>query len=122
MSESKEKIEKQKSNKAGLFALIFLIIILVGVQYSMSRENFVKGANTSKANQTNKEVEKAKENINQNFEEKIENIKDQVANLEPADIISDSAQFKKLISDLETLKGLPKNQVKSACESICQSI
>lgn len=60
--------------------------------------------------------------IQTNAAQKLDAIKEQVANLKVEEIASSSPQVQKLINDLKTLEQYPKSQAKQMCENVCKSL
>ncbi|MDP3940845.1 MAG: hypothetical protein Q8Q49_00900 [bacterium] len=115
----------QPSIHKGVFAIIVLIGILVIVQFSLlgNSKGFVKGVKTEKENRQNQQkVEDAKERLQGTVEDQIDAIKKQVMQLDPQDVVSSSPQVQKIIDDLKNLQGVPKNELKNVCESICKGL
>lgn len=60
--------------------------------------------------------------IQEQVQEKLEEVKKQVATLNISDIAQNSPQYQKVVSDLQNLQGLPKEEAKKACLNICDSL
>ncbi len=60
-------------------------------------------------------------NIQADAQQKLNEIKQQITNLNVADIASSSPQVQKVINDLKSLQEYPKDQAKQMCENICKS-
>ena len=115
----------EPSYSKGIFAVIALIIILVIVQFSLlgNSKGLVKGEKTQKEVQQNQQrVEAAKDRLQGTIEDQVEAIKKQVMQLDPQDVVSSSPQVQKIIDDLKNLQGVPKNELKNVCESICKGL
>lgn len=123
--QSRLKREKEPSPLSGLLAVG--LIIGIGVLFVFSslspREPQVKGvADKKEEAKRSKEVENASSAIRERVDDRLEAVKEQVAGLTQEDVVVDSPQVQKIITDLQALQGLPANQAREACESICQSI
>lgn len=120
-----KKTTDSPSLSKGIFALIALVVILLVVQFSLSTGNrgLVKGVKTEKAtSEENEKVTQAKERLQGTIEEQLEEIKDQVTQLDPQDVVQSSPQVQKIINDLKDLQGVPKNELRNVCENICKEI
>lgn len=121
---SKHTSESPSLSK-GIVALIALVGILLVVQFSLSadRKGVVKGVKTEKVTeQESKKVEEAKSRLQGTIEDQLDDIKDQVTQLDPQDIVSSSPQVQKIIDDLKDLQGVPKDELKNVCENICRGL
>lgn len=78
-----------------------------------SSKGTVEGAQTGQV-----EVEKVKKTA----QEKINDIKDQVTNLNAQEVASSSHQVQKIIQDIKSLENYPKDQAKSMCQQICSNL
>jgi len=54
-----------------------------------------------------------------NIQQKLDAVKEEVNNLNAQDIASSSPQVQKVLNDIKNLEQYPKNQVKEACQKIC---
>ncbi|MBI2442513.1 MAG: hypothetical protein HYV40_01230 [Candidatus Levybacteria bacterium] len=118
-----KKTAESSSLSKGVFALIALVIVLVLVQFSLTRQGFVKGAQTKKEVQgESNKVEAAKERLQGTVEEQLNEIKKQVVSLDPEDVVHSSPQIQKIIDDLKNLQGVPKDELKNVCENICKQL
>lgn len=57
-----------------------------------------------------------------NIQQKLDAVKEEVNNLNVQDIASSSPQVQKVLSDIKNLEQYPKNQVKEACQKICDGL
>lgn len=78
-----------------------------------SSKGTVEGAQTGQV-----EVEKVKKTV----QEKINDIKDQVINLNAQEVASSSPQIQKVIDDIKGLEKYPKDQAKNMCQQICNGL
>lgn len=122
--QSRLKPEREPSPLSGLLAVG--LIIGIGVLFvfsSLGPQPQVKGVTDKKEEaKRSKDVENASSAIRERVDDRLESVKEQVAGLTQEDIVVDSPQVQKIITDLQALQGLPANQAREACESICQSI
>jgi TolA-binding protein len=120
-----KKLGKEKSVYGGIFALLVIIVLFVLFQFTnIFSPRMVKGIKTDRTRSLadQQKVQKAKENLEESIQERLEHIKQQVANLQPEDILQDSVQFQRIIEDLRGLQRIPRSQLKQTCESICQKL
>lgn len=121
----KQKPEKEKSPLSGFLAVCVLVVIGLVFAYSQLGDSSsqVKGSQTIREKeQVTKEASQAATAIKGRFEERLDSIKDQVEDLRAEDVVENSPQIEKIIQDLQSLQGLPKQQVKKTCQSICDSL
>lgn len=62
------------------------------------------------------------DNIKNNAQQKLESIKQQIANLNALEVATSSPQVQKIINDLKSLEQYPSNQAKEMCQKICSSL
>ncbi len=119
------KSPESPSISKGVFALVALILILLVVQFSLSAnpKGIVKGVKTEKLNaEENEKVSKAKERLQNTIEDQFNDIKNQVTQLDPEDVVQSSPQVQKIIRDLKELQGVPKEELRNVCENMCKSL
>jgi len=132
--EPEEKKERKKYKRrngerpggyvGGLLAILLIIGIFFGIKYFSGDAGKVAGVNTdTKKEQETLQVEKqkAKENVKNQLNDRLEKIKSDIDDLSIVDVTSQSPQVQKIVRDLQALQNLPKDQVKKSCEQICQS-
>ena len=61
-------------------------------------------------------------NIRSDIQSKVDVIKQQITNLDPAEVASSSPQVQKILNDFKSLQDYPKNQAKEMCENICKNL
>ncbi len=116
--------ESEWDKKKILLFLVFLFV-LIGVGYK-TRDKFlykilppktaVKGESTSRTNQNSISVKPI------NLQEKVEELKSQISNLNVKDIASSSPQVQQILNQVKDLGNLPKTQAKQMCERICSGL
>lgn len=119
------KSPEPPSISKGVFALVALILILLVVQFSLSAnpKGIVKGVKTEKMQvEENEKVSKAKERLQNTIEDQFNDIKNQVTQLDPEDVVQSSPQVQKIIRDLKELQGVPKEELRNVCENMCKSL
>ncbi len=60
--------------------------------------------------------------IKETVQDKIEEIKTEASNIDIVEVASSSPQVQKIINDIKALENYPKDQAKSMCEKICDSL
>lgn len=129
MREQKEKKEEILWDKKKIFISLVVAILLIGI--GLELKSVFLGESLPKTSQVNQNsnaeikgpnVEDLKNGIKQSFSDNINSIKSQAESINVAEIASSSPQVQKVINDLKGLKDLPKNQIKSACERICNGL
>lgn len=117
--------EKEPSPLSGLLAIG--VIIGIGVLFAFStltnQNASVRGVQDKKEPlNSSKNASEAATAIRNRVDDRLEAVKEQVADLSGQDFIADSPQVQKIITDLQALQGLPAGKAREVCESICQSI
>lgn len=115
--------ETQWSVKRIAIGLVLLFIVGVAVytywQDLPQESSKVQGVSTEekKSSPINYSPQIIQENVQKNVNE----LKNQVNNLNAAEIATSSPQVQKIIKDLQALQDYPKNQAKEACMKICNN-
>lgn len=119
----KKERQRPRSELGGVFGLISLIVIVLFLLFINHSGGMVAGVNTKREAQvkTDPGVKMTKE-MQDTVQERLEKVKEQVANLSATDLKTSSPQIEKVMQDLESLKQYPKNQVKDACRNICDGL
>ncbi len=60
--------------------------------------------------------------IRSEVQDQVENIRQDILNLDPAQVATTSPQIQKILRDLGALEQYPKTQAKELCENICKQI
>lgn len=127
--QQKEKKEEIQWDKKKIILTVFVAILLIGIGFEIksvflgeSLEPIAKVSQNSNAQIKGASTTDLTNGIKQSFSDNINSIKAQAQNIDIAEIASSSPQVQKVISDLKGLKDLPKNQIKSACEKICNGL
>lgn len=122
-SRRKREVVKSRSELGGVLGLISLIVIVLFLLFINRAGGMVAGVSTKRDTQikTDPGVKMTKEMQN-TVQERLEKIKEQVADLSATDLMTSSPQVEKVMQDLEKLKQYPKNQVKDACRNICEGL
>jgi len=122
-----KKIEEAWDKKKIAIALAVLLGLIASLVYFTGAYK-VKGENTKESKaQLQKSVEGAIENVDvptikETIQGKIEEIKTEASNIDVVEIASSSPQVQKIINDIKSLEDYPKDQAKSMCEKICDSL
>lgn len=117
----RSKDEGKSGYIGGFFAIATIIAIFIGLKFYSAPSEKVAGVKTSTKEEVKfeEEKERAKENVKGTIDTRVEKIKKDIEDLNALDVTTESPQLKKIISDLESLQNLPKNQAKNFCEQIC---
>ncbi|PIR80222.1 MAG: hypothetical protein COU25_01345 [Candidatus Levybacteria bacterium CG10_big_fil_rev_8_21_14_0_10_35_13] len=125
MRQTKEKKEEVIWDKKKILITLVVVFLLTGIGFWLKAlyldEDVPK---TSKKNIQREQIKgvsvgEASENISKSFQENINSLKEDAQNLNLAEVATSSPQVQKIIKDLQSLKDLPKNQLKDTCEKIC---
>ncbi|MDP2649784.1 MAG: hypothetical protein Q8P10_02980 [bacterium] len=131
------QIQENWSKKRILIGLVILTM-LVAAGYFV-KINFldngakgildkVKGASTfnqpAASNNQNQENPFSAESpkLNNDIQQKLDSVKKRINDLNVSDMATSSPYVQKIISDLQSLEQLPKNQAREACFNICKGI
>ncbi len=79
----------------------------------------IKGVQTKDTNQNDQTLP---ENIQKNVEQKLNNLKREVNNINVVDVTTSSPAVQKVINDIKSLQTLPESQAKQACFKICNGL
>jgi len=125
MRETKEKKEEIIWDKKKIIITLIIVILLLGIGLQL-KSLFLGGSNppvpkeiVQKEKIKGINIGDASQNLSQSFQERIESLKKDAQNLNIAEVASSSPQVQKILNDLKSLKDLPKNQLKDACEKVC---
>jgi len=120
----KEKTEAKNSLIGGALAIISIVVLLLVVKFFPGNDQMVKGLATDMSE--NKDIQKleaerqaATENVKQTVDERLESVKEEISNLNAADMTA--PRVEKIIRDLESIQDIPKNQAKNACLRVCET-
>ncbi len=116
--EKKEKKEEVSWNKKRIYLTLVLIILILGGLFAVYAKNYKETAVLS----SRKVVAPPRIDLQSGLEDKINNIKAEAGNINVTDIATSSPQVQKVINDLRNLQNYPKNQVRQACENICNNL
>lgn len=121
MKDINKEVDQQSWNKKRIILTTLMFLALMGVfGYALikSKPELVKKPNFSTVEginiQENTDVKK-------NVQEKINDLQKEAQSINLVEMASSSPQVQKVINDLKALEDYPKNQVKDACEKICDS-
>ena len=68
------------------------------------------------------EIKSPNIDISSKVDAKIEDIKNNVGSLDPAEVATSSPQIQKVLRDIQEIKNLPVDQAKQTCMKICSGI
>ena len=121
-----EEIKSQESwNKKRIFAVIFLIILLVsgGFVFKNRILNMHLFSQDPKSVKGASSEERKREDFGMQIQgvvrEKIKSLKQEVSSLNIAEVASSSPQIQKIINDIKALEQYPASQAKEICKQIC---
>ncbi len=135
--------DKAKIIKGVVLSLIFASLIfycfkihLLGLNIqekptiSVSDNGRVKGAQTQNIQNPNLNSSNvgsftsipSSSSIQSSLDDKVSQIKQEVSNLNVAQVASSSPQVQKILEDVKSLEQYPQNQAKEACFNICNSL
>lgn len=60
--------------------------------------------------------------VSVNLEEKVEDIKSEIDNINVAEVASSSPQIQKILQDIKSLKDYPSSAARQTCENICKNL
>lgn len=87
---------------------------------------FVKGTKTSTDNQDDFKPQIPDQSLisapASQAQKKIDEIRQEVSQLDIAEIASSSPQIQKVLKDIQSLEQYPRNQAKELCENLCKSL
>lgn len=125
-----EEIKREESwNKTRIFAVLFLVLLLaIGGYFFKTRvldtklsssqpSRSVKGTSVEENNKEKKGLNAL--NVQKALQEKLEDLKQEVASLNILEVASSSSQIQKIINDIKSLEQYPTNQAKEICRQIC---
>jgi hypothetical protein len=120
----KEKAEEIDWDKKKIFIFTAFAILLIVL--FLNFKSMILGESESPKQKTPNytsvkgiSTEDLSNNIKEGVGDNINNLKAEAQNLDIVEIASSSPQVQKIINDLKSLKDLPKNELKNACENIC---
>ena len=131
---AKEKKEKKVREESGngkkfIIGIVFMVTLVIA-GYTLKENYFndqkqpppffaVQGVATErKTPQINYSTD-ALQNV---VEKNVDMIKTEVNSLDTAEIATSSPQIQKIINDLKSLQQYPRNQVKTMCMNVCNSL
>lgn len=90
------------------------------------QQGTVEGARTdqegSQKNDSKKSGAAIGSDIQNVVQEKVVTIREQVSQLNPAEIATSSPQIQRILNDIHSIEYYPKNQAKEMCENICRGL
>lgn len=124
MREGREKKEEIEWDKKRIIITAVIVVVLLGVAFQLKSLFLDDNSSTIDTNVPKKQIQgvniqEASQGLRQNITDNIENLREEAQSLDIAEVASSSPQVQKIINDLKSLKDLPKNQLKDACEKVC---
>lgn len=108
---------------------VFLMVLLLlggGLVYGFMNQRILSQGEV-RGTQAQKQEEPKIEppsfnNLQNTFEEKLTDIREEAENIDVAEVASSSPQIQKVINDIKNLQNYPRNQAKEACFNICEGL
>jgi len=127
----KEVEEKAQWDKRKILIFLIASLILLAVGYELKTITLGSNKETVKSNYQgiktdvkgiSIESENPASDIKRNIQEQVNTLKNEVQNINLADIATSSPQVKKVINDIKAIQNYPSTQLKEACEKICNGL
>ena len=124
MLKKDEKTEEVAWDKKKIiiFALFLLVILFAGLYFKTvlfpDKLTAVEGDYTQISSPQDAEIS----NASQNFQQKVNQIQQNVDNLNMVDVATSTPQVQKVLDDIKSLQQLPKDQAQSACQRVCAGL
>ncbi|MEK9175962.1 MAG: hypothetical protein AAB520_00805 [Patescibacteria group bacterium] len=124
----KETPEEFQWDRKRILIAIFLLVAGLIVAFEL-KGTFIKNKASLGDAIRNKPVEVKRPeikspniDISSKVDAKIEDIKNNVGGLDPAEVATSSPQIQKVLRDIQEIKNLPVDQAKQTCMKICSGI
>lgn len=122
----KESVQDEEWDKKKIAAALVALLALLGTGAYYANMHIFKQSTPTVAS-IKKDVAGAETNIKfslpkEELQNKLEDIKDQVTNINVLEIASSSPQIQKVLNDIKALESYPRNQAKEMCKKICDGI
>ena len=124
LRKDEKKVDTPWDKKKIVIVVLFLLVILFAglyvksILFGVGKKTAVEGAYTQISTPQDAQIS----NASQNFEQKINQIQQNVNNLNVVDVATSTPQVQKIINDIKSLQSLPTDQAKSACQKICEGL
>ena len=124
MLKKDEKSEEASwdKKKIVIFVLFLLVVLFAGLYFKTilfpDKMTAVEGAYTQISTPQDAEIS----NASQNFQQKVNQIQQNVDNLNMVDVATSTPQVQKVLNDIKSLEQLPRDQAQSACQRICAGL
>lgn len=106
---------------AGLLGIKLLVLDKNQSPQTTSKKSFsVKGAEI--VTDLSKSTKDSTSGIKSSVADQINSLKQEVSNINLAEVASSSPQVKKVLEDIKSLQNLPKNEVKDFCQKVCSGL
>lgn len=127
-------IEEKWNKKRLLILFAFLVLFLAGLlgiklfvldknqsSPTAPKKSFsVKGAEI--VTDLNKNTKDSTSGVKSGVSDQINTLKQEVSNINLAEVASSSPQVKKVLEDIKSLQNLPRNEVKDFCQKVCSGL
>lgn len=112
--------------KITIFILI-LVLAGAGFVYGFKDQRFlaedqVRGVQTEDRNVEPQASPPNFDNLQTNFQEKFDEIRENAESIDVVEVASSSPQIQKVINDIKNLQNYPRSQAKEACFNICEGL
>ena len=121
MEEIKSEDGTWDKKKIVIAVLLVVLILGFGVKKFLIDTHRLDFSKEVKGVSTNSNPSIPNLDLQKILQDKLEEIKKGVSNLNLSDVASSSPQFRKALNDLKSLEQYPKNQAKEMCQKICSS-
>lgn len=122
----KESVQDEEWDKKKIAAALVALLALLGTGAYYANTHIFKQSTPTVAS-IKKDVAGAETSIKlslpkEELQNKLEDIKEQVTNINVLEIASSSPQIQKVLNDIKSLESYPRNQAKEMCKKICDGI
>lgn len=116
--------------------LIFLVLIVIVLALGFNTlvlgqkdvgKTEVKGTTTKEQSSQSQNIKEkdalfSKQNLQKTFEDKVNEIKSDVNNINVVDVATSTPAIQKVINDIKNLQNYPQSQAKDVCLKICSAL
>ncbi len=122
--EEEELVWDKKKVVIVIFLIAFGIFVAMQIKNTFFPGTSILGESTvKKASEVEKpEIESPNLNLQSKVVDSIDQVKEDVANIDPEEVASSSPQIQKVLKDIQGIKNLPSDKVKEACYKACSSL
>lgn len=122
-----EEDEQVWDKKRILIGLVVLLFLVIGVReakgYFFPNTSILGESTTKRASEVSKPDVKAPDlNLSSQVNTSLEDVKENVSNIDPAEVASSSPQIQKVLRDIQGIKNLPVDKARDACFNVCSRL